>query len=122
MFTLEHLLVKTSVARESLDKYTVAPSTWSSRIVGSLPRTCRAKLGHLMTSTELTRESMMSDVRDELSSERALALPLTRMVVFLQREMRMDWLISASISTVSPGESKLSYRCVSTYSSYEIIE
>lgn len=65
---------------------------------------------------------MMSDVRDELSSERALALPLTRMVVFLQREMRMDWLISASISTVSPGESKLSYRCVSTYSSYEIIE
>lgn len=40
--------------------------------------------------------------------EMALALPLTRMVVFLQREMRMEWLISASNSTISPGLSKLS--------------
>jgi hypothetical protein len=61
-----------------------------------------------MTSTELTSESMMRDVRDELSSERAFALPLMRMVVFLQREMRIEWLISASISMVSAGESKLS--------------
>jgi hypothetical protein len=101
--------VKTSVARLSLLRYTVAPSTWSSRIVGSVPRTCSAKFGHLMTSTLETSESMMSEVRDELSSDRALALPLMRMVVFLQREMRTEWLISASISRVSPCESKLSY-------------
>jgi hypothetical protein len=108
MFMLEHLLVNTSVARLSLLKYTVAPSTWSKRIVGRVPRTCSAKFGHLMTSTELTRESMMSDVRTELSSDKALAFPLMRIVVFLQREMRMEWLISASISSVSEGESKLS--------------
>jgi hypothetical protein len=81
--------------------------------VGRVPRTCNAKLGHLITSTELTSESMMSDVREELSSESAFALPLTRMVVFLQREMRIEWLISASISIVSDGESKLSYGGVS---------
>jgi len=114
MLILLHLLVKTSVASESLERYTVAPSTWSRRMVGRVPRTWSAKLGHLMTSTELTSESMMRDVREELSSERALALPLTRMVVFLQREMRMEWLISASISSVSPGESKLSYGGVSS--------
>ena len=108
MLILLHLLVKTSVASESFERYTVAPSTWSRRMVGRVPRTWSAKLGHLMTSTELTSESMMRDVRDELSSESALALPLMRMVVFLQREMRMEWLISASISSVSPGESKLS--------------
>ena len=63
-----------------------------------------------MTSMELTRESTTRDVRDELSSERAFALPLIMMVVFLQREMRMDWWASASISTGSPGWSKLSYK------------
>lgn len=73
-----------------------------------MPSTWSAKLGHLMTSTEDTRESMMSDVRDELSRERAFALPVMRMVVFLQREMRIEWLISAAISRVSEGESKLS--------------
>jgi hypothetical protein len=62
-----------------------------------------------MTSTEETRLSMMMEVRDELSMEMALALPLTRMVVFLQREMRIEWLISASNSTMSPGLSKLSW-------------
>ena len=61
-----------------------------------------------MTSTEETSESMMMDVRDELSMEMAFALPLTRMVVFLQREMRIEWLISASNSITSPGLSKLS--------------
>jgi hypothetical protein len=105
---LEHLLVNTSVAKLSLLRYTVAPSTWSSKIVGSVPSTCSAKFGHLITSTEETSESMMSDVRDELSSDRALAFPLMRMVVFLQREIRIEWLISASISSVSEGESKLS--------------
>jgi len=118
MFMLLHLLVKTSVASESLERYTVAPSTWSSRMVGRVPRTCSAKLGHLITSTELTSESMMSDVREELSSESAFALPLMRMVVFLQREMRMEWLISASISIVSDGESKLSWARVSDKSYY----
>lgn len=67
-------------------------------------------MGHLITSTELTMESTMRDVRDELSRERALALPLMRIVVFLQREMRMEWLISASISIISLGESKLSWQ------------
>lgn len=76
--------------------------------MGRVPTTWSAKLGHLMTSTEETSESMMMDVRLELSMEMALALPLTRMVVFLQREMRMEWLISASNSTISPGLSKLS--------------
>jgi hypothetical protein len=57
---------------------------------------------------------MMIEVRDELSMEMAFALPLTRMVVFLQREMRMEWLISASNSTISPGLSKLSWKVVST--------
>lgn len=76
--------------------------------MGRVPTTWRAKLGHLMTSTEETRLSMMMEVRDELSMEMALALPLTRMVVFLQREMRIEWLISASSSTMSPGLSKLS--------------
>lgn len=51
---------------------------------------------------------MMIEVRDELSMEMAFALPLTRIVVFLQREMRIEWLTSASNSTTSPGLSKLS--------------
>jgi len=114
MLMLLHLLVKTSVANESLDRYTVAPSTWSSRMVGRVPRTWSAKLGHLITSTELTSESMIRDVRELLSSESAFALPLMRIVVFLQREMRMEWLISASISIISPGESKLSYHTLVT--------
>jgi hypothetical protein len=53
-------------------------------------------------------ESMMRDVREELSRDRAFAFPLMRIVAFLQREMRMEWLISASISIVSEGLSKLS--------------
>jgi hypothetical protein len=59
-------------------------------MVGRVPRTWSAKLGHLITSTEETRESIISEVRELLSRERALALPLMRMVVFLQREMRME--------------------------------
>ena len=76
--------------------------------------TCRAKLGHLMTSTEEMSESIMIEVRDELSMEMAFALPLMRIVVFLQREMRMEWLNSASNSTISPGLSKLSWKNIST--------
>jgi hypothetical protein len=39
------------------------------------------------------------EVLGELSMLTALALPLMRMVVFLQRLMRMDWCRSALIST-----------------------
>ena len=38
----------------------------------------------------------------------ALALPLTRMVVFVQREIRIDWLIEADSSRDSDGLSKFS--------------
>lgn len=61
-----------------------------------------------MTSTEETRESMMSEARVLLSRLMAFAFPLMRTVVFLQREMRIVWLISASISTISVGDSKFS--------------
>lgn len=77
--------------------------------MGREPKTWRAKLGHLMTSTELTSESMMRDVRALLSTEMAFALPTMRIVVLLQREMRIAWVSVASISTMLPGESKLSY-------------
>ncbi len=52
--------------------------------------TCNAKLGDLMTSTDETRESMIREVRSELSREMAFALPSTRMTVERQREIRMD--------------------------------
>lgn len=90
MFTDVHLLVKISVFRLSLLRYTVAPSTWSSRTVGNVSRTCNAKFEHLITSTLLTSESMMIDVFGELSIEMALPLPLTRIVVFLHLVIRID--------------------------------
>jgi hypothetical protein len=52
---------------------------------------------------------MMRDVRALLSTEMAFALPTMRIVVLLQREMRIAWVSVASISTMLPGESKLSY-------------
>lgn len=41
----------------------------------------------------------------QLSREMAFALPRTRMVVLVQREMRMEWVIEAGISRIWPGES-----------------
>jgi hypothetical protein len=43
-----------------------------------------------MTSTEDTSESTMMEVLTQLSRAMALALPLMRMVVFLQREIRTE--------------------------------
>jgi hypothetical protein len=86
----------------------VAPSTWSRRTVGRFSSTWSAKPGHLITSTDETRESIMMDVLVELSIEMALAFPLTRMVVFLHLVIRIDWFLSTSISTVAEGESKFS--------------
>ena len=40
--------------------------------------------------------------------EMALPFPVMRMVVFVQRLMRTEWLIEAAISTISEGESKYS--------------
>ncbi len=51
---------------------------------------------------------MTSEVCVQLSREMALALPMTRMVVFVQRDMRIEWLIEASISIILPGLSKFS--------------
>ena len=61
-----------------------------------------------MTSTELTRESMMMDVLDEESILMALALPTTRIVVLLHLLIRTEWLSSALISTGEEGDSKFS--------------
>lgn len=66
-------------------------------MVGSVPRTWRAKLEDLMTSIEETRESMMRERRGELSIEIAFALPLMTIVVLLHRLMRMECEIEASI-------------------------
>jgi len=90
MFTEVHLLVKISVLRLSLLRYTVAPSTWSRRTVGTVSSTCNAKFEHLITSTLLTSESMMIEVLGELSIEMALPLPLTRMVVFLHLVIKIE--------------------------------
>ena len=100
-----HLELMISVCKLSLLKYRVAPSTWSSRTVGKDSITCSAKLEHLMTSMEETSESTIMDVLGELSTLMALALPLMRMVVPLQREMRIEWLRSTVISTGLLGES-----------------
>jgi hypothetical protein len=54
---------------------------------------------------EETSESTIMDVLGELSTLMALALPLMRMVVPLQREMRIEWLRSTVISTGLLGES-----------------
>lgn len=67
--------------------------------------TCTAKLGHLITSRADTRESRMMDVLGQLSIEIAFALPVMRIVVFLHRVMRIEWLRSAVISTGALGES-----------------
>ena len=66
--------------------------------------TWRAKLGDLMTSIDETSDSTMSERRGELSMEIAFALPLMITVVLLQRLMRMEWEMEASISIglVSP--------------------
>lgn len=45
----------------------------------------------------------MMEVRAELSRERALNLPAMRRVVFLQREMRIEWFIAASTSIAPSG-------------------
>ena len=95
---LEHLLEKTSVFKLSLLRYICAPSTESRRIVGTTPRIWRAKFVDLITSMEETRDSTRSDNRGELSMEMAFALPLMMIVVLLQRLMRMEWDIEASIS------------------------
>lgn len=60
------------------------------RIVGKVPVTCIAKLEALITSTEETKDSMMSDSRGELSIEMALAFPLIIMVVLQHRLMRIE--------------------------------
>ena len=61
-------------------------------MVGRVPSTGRAKDGHLMTSTELTRESMTREVLEDESMLMVFALPLTMMVVFLTLEIicRLD--------------------------------
>ena len=64
-------------------------------MVGRVPLTWRAKLAHLTTSTDETRESTTRERRGELSMETALNLPVTMMVVLLQREMRMECEIEA---------------------------
>lgn len=51
---------------------------------------------------------MTREVERQLSREMAFAFPVMRMVVFVQRLMRMEWLIEAAISTISEGESKYS--------------
>lgn len=96
---LEHLLEKTSVSKLSLLRYICAPSTESSRMVGTTPKIWRAKLEDLMTSMEETRDSTRRDRRGELSIEIAFALPLIIIVVLLQRLMRIECDIEASIST-----------------------
>jgi len=66
--------------------------------------TWRAKLLDLMTSIDDTRDSTMSERRGELSIDIAFALPLMMTVVLLQRLIRIEWEIEASISIgfVSP--------------------
>lgn len=61
-----------------------------------------------MTSTADTRESIISERLGEESTEMAFALLVMRMVVFVQREMMMELLIEAEISTMSVGLSKFS--------------
>ncbi len=51
---------------------------------------------------------MTSERPVQLSMEMALALPVMRMVVLVQREMRIDWLMEAVSSTISAGLSKFS--------------
>lgn len=46
----------------------------------------------------MTRETWV-----QLSREMALALPMTRTVVLVQREMRMEWVMEARISTMPSG-------------------
>jgi len=61
-----------------------------------------------MTSIEETKDSTTRERRGELSIEIAFALPLTMMVVLLQRLMRMECDIEASISTGCGSLSKFS--------------
>ncbi len=68
-------------------------------MVGNVPRTWRAKLEDFMTSIDDTSDSIINDRRGELSIEIAFAFPLTMMVVLLQRLMRMECDMDASIST-----------------------
>ena len=63
-----------------------------------MPSTWSAKLEDLITSMDETRDSTMRERRGELSIEMAFALPLTIMVVLLQRLMRMECEMDASIS------------------------
>ncbi len=67
-------------------------------MVGNVPKTCSAKFDDLMTSTEETKESMISERRGELSTDMAFAFPLMMIVVLLHRLIRIEWLIEASIS------------------------
>jgi hypothetical protein len=102
------LLVNISVFKLSLLKYIVAPSTWSSNTVGTVSRICNAKEGHLITSTLLTSDCKISEAFGELSMLIAFPLPFIWKVVPLHFVMRIDWLISTSISMGAEGDSKFS--------------
>ena len=80
-----------------------APSTWSSKIVGKVPKTCISKRAVLMTSTEDMSESMIRETLVEESMEIAFALLVMRNVVFVHLLMRTDCVILASISIISEG-------------------
>ena len=68
-----------------------------------------ATLGDLITSTDETRESRMSETREELSMEMALHLPRTRTVEPEHREIRIECDNEGSIVRGWAGESKCSY-------------
>jgi hypothetical protein len=67
-----------------------------------------ANEGHLITSTEETRDWTIMDVFGDESMLMALPLPCIWMVAFLHLVMRTEWLISAVISIGAEGESKFS--------------
>ena len=77
-------------------------------MVGKEPVIWTAKLGHLITSMLLTRVSTRICSLGLLSMLMALALPRRMMVALAHFVMRMDWLISTSISIGAEGESKFS--------------
>jgi hypothetical protein len=66
-----------------------------------VPRTCRAKLGALTTSTVETSVSTTRESLDEFSTVTWLALPLIMIVVLLQRLIRIECDRAASIVTGS---------------------
>lgn len=96
MLIADDFEVKISMPSDSFETYTVPPSHWSTCRFGALPRICIAKLLDLMTSMEETRLSTMMFVLTHSLRETALILPLIWIVVFLQRKMKTEWLISTS--------------------------